>query len=109
MAILDKALAEEKAEFTAEVNVLRGKVNEITVDLEIFRREVGLYRTYSRFLGLSCRIRFLSASVFFTDPANSRVKDGEGGEGAPTTVEIIQLERQSERLKEALNSVGFKL
>ncbi|CAG8551228.1 227_t:CDS:10, partial [Funneliformis mosseae] len=71
MMTLDKEMAEEKAEnLQHEVNLLKEKVEEISVDLTVFKQEGG------------------------------KTTDASG-ETRPA-VEIIQLEKQNDRLKEAL-------
>ncbi|RIA90426.1 hypothetical protein C1645_156520 [Glomus cerebriforme] len=73
MMTLDKEMAEEKAEnLQHEVNLLKEKVEEISVDLNVFKQE--------------------------GDMMNQTDTSGE----ARPAVEIIQLEKQNERLKEAL-------
>ncbi|GES86297.1 dynactin 1 [Rhizophagus clarus] len=73
MMTLDKEMAEEKAEnLQHEVNLLKEKVEEISVDLNVFKQE--------------------------GDMINQSDASGE----ARPSVEIIQLEKQNERLKEAL-------
>ncbi|CAI2184001.1 20409_t:CDS:10 [Funneliformis geosporum] len=73
MMTLDKEMAEEKAEnLQHEVNLLKEKVEEISVDLTVFKQE--------------------------GDTINQTDANGE----ARPAVEIIQLERQNDRLKEAL-------
>lgn len=74
MMTLDKEMAEERAEnLQQEVNVLKDKIEEISVDLEVFKKEGDLL---------------------------SRASEVDG-DGKPT-VEVLQLEKQNERLKEAL-------
>lgn len=74
MMTLDKEMAEEKAEnLQQEVNLLKDKIEEISVDLEVFKKEGDLL---------------------------SRASEVEG-DGKPT-IEVLQLEKQNERLKEAL-------
>lgn len=47
MATLDKEMAEERAEnLQQEVNLLKEKVEEISVDLEVFKREGGMYSSF---------------------------------------------------------------
>ncbi|CAG8559204.1 1862_t:CDS:10 [Ambispora leptoticha] len=73
MMTLDKEMAEEKAEnLQHEVNLLKEKIEEISVDLSVFKQE--------------------------GDLINSTEINVDGR----TAVEIIQLERQNERLKDAL-------
>ncbi|CAG8589226.1 1725_t:CDS:10, partial [Ambispora gerdemannii] len=73
MMTLDKEMAEEKAEnLQHEVNILMEKIEEISVDLSVFKQEGDL------------------------------INNAETSVDGRTAVEIIQLERQNERLKEAL-------
>lgn len=75
MITLDKEVAEERAEnLQQEVNLLKDKIEEISVDLDILKKEADII---------------------------NRVPDKEGGE-EKTPLEVIQLERHNERLKEAL-------
>jgi dynactin 1 len=74
MMTLDKEVAEERAEnLQQEVNVLNDKIEEISVDLDILKKEADII---------------------------NRVPDRDGEEKTP--LEVIQLERHNERLKEAL-------
>ncbi|CEG82120.1 Putative Dynactin 1 [Rhizopus microsporus] len=74
MMTLDKEVAEERAEnLQQEVNVLKDKIEEISVDLDILRKEADII---------------------------NRIPEREGDEKTP--LEVIQLERHNERLKEAL-------
>ncbi|KAF7727233.1 hypothetical protein EC973_007846 [Apophysomyces ossiformis] len=74
MMTLDKEVAEERAEnLQQEVNVLKDKIEEISVDLDILKKEADIM---------------------------NRVSDREGDEKTP--LEVIQLERHNDRLKEAL-------
>ncbi|RHZ46581.1 hypothetical protein Glove_613g13 [Diversispora epigaea] len=71
---LDKEMAEEKAEnLQHEVNLLKEKVEEISVDLNVFKNEGDMVNQSS------CN-----------------------GESSRPSVEIIQLEKHNDRLKEAL-------
>jgi dynactin 1 len=75
MITLDKEVAEERAEnLQQEVNLLKDKIEEISVDLDILKKEADII---------------------------NRVSDKERGE-EKTPLEVIQLERHNERLKEAL-------
>ncbi|CAG8719003.1 13213_t:CDS:2, partial [Acaulospora colombiana] len=79
MMTLDKEMAEEKAEnLQHEVNMLKEKVEEISVDLDVFKKE--------------------------GDIVSQSSLDRE----SRPTVEIIQLEKHNERLKEALK-FAFRL
>lgn len=74
MMTLDKEVAEERAEnLQQEVNVLKDKIEEISVDLDILRKEADII---------------------------NRIPERDGDEKTP--LEVIQLERHNERLKEAL-------
>ncbi|CAO3607813.1 unnamed protein product [Mucor hiemalis] len=74
MMTLDKEVAEERAEnLQQEVNVLKDKIEEISVDLDVLKKEADII---------------------------NRVPDRDGDEKTP--LEVIQLERHNERLKEAL-------
>ncbi|RUS21843.1 dynein associated protein-domain-containing protein [Endogone sp. FLAS-F59071] len=74
MMTLDKEMAEERAEnLQQEVNLLKEKIEEISVDLDVFKKEGDII---------------------------NRAQDYEGD--AKPSVEVIQLEKQNERLKEAL-------
>ncbi|KAG1147474.1 hypothetical protein G6F37_004057 [Rhizopus arrhizus] len=74
MMTLDKEVAEEKAEnLQQEVNVLKDKIEEISVDLDVLKKEADIM---------------------------NRVPERDGEEKTP--LEVIQLERHNERLKEAL-------
>jgi dynactin 1 len=74
MMTLDKEVAEERAEnLQQEVSVLKDKIEEISVDLDILKKEADII---------------------------NRVPDRDGEEKTP--LEVIQLERHNERLKEAL-------
>ncbi|CAO3591941.1 unnamed protein product [Absidia cylindrospora] len=74
MMTLDKEVAEEKAEnLQQEVNVLKDKMEEITVDLDILRKDADIL---------------------------NRAPENNGDEKTP--LEVIQLERHNERLKDAL-------
>ncbi|KAI8092701.1 dynein associated protein-domain-containing protein [Halteromyces radiatus] len=74
MMTLDKEVAEERAEhLQQEVNVLKDKLEEINVDLDILRKD---------------------ADILNQPPENT------GDEKTP--LEVIQLERHNERLKDAL-------
>ncbi|KAL1934362.1 hypothetical protein VTP01DRAFT_6544 [Rhizomucor pusillus] len=74
MMTLDKEVAEERAEnLQQEVNVLKDKIEEISVDLDVLRKEADIL---------------------------NRAPEKEGDERSP--LEVIQLERHNERLKEAL-------
>lgn len=74
MMTLDKEVAEEKAEnLQQEVDVLKDKIDEISVDLDVLKKEADII---------------------------NRVPDRDGDEKTP--LEVIQLERHNERLKEAL-------
>ncbi|KAI9032609.1 dynein associated protein-domain-containing protein [Phycomyces nitens] len=74
MITLDKEVAEERAEnLQQEVSVLKDKIEEISVDLDVLKKE--------------------------TDIIN-RTSTREGEEKTP--LEVVQLERHNERLKEAL-------
>ncbi|KAG9306594.1 hypothetical protein G9A89_004791 [Geosiphon pyriformis] len=73
MMTLDKEMAEAKADnLQHEVNLLKEKIEEISVDLNVFKQEGDL------------------------------LNHAEGNGDGRSAVEIIQLERQNERLKEAL-------
>ncbi|KAI7898739.1 dynein associated protein-domain-containing protein [Cokeromyces recurvatus] len=75
MITLDKEVAEERAEhLQQEVNVLKDKIEEIGVDLDVLRKEADIINRVS----------------------------SEGGGDQKTSLEFIQLERHNERLKEAL-------
>jgi dynactin 1 len=74
MMTLDKEVAEERAEnLQQEVNVLKDKIEEISVDLDVLRKEADII---------------------------NRIPERDGDEKTP--LEVIQLERHNERLKEAL-------
>ncbi|ORZ19319.1 dynein associated protein-domain-containing protein [Absidia repens] len=74
MMTLDKEVAEEKAEnLQQEVNVLKDKLEEITVDLDVLRKDADIL---------------------------NRAPENNGDEKTP--LEVIQLERHNERLKDAL-------
>jgi dynactin 1 len=74
MMTLDKEVAEERSEnLQQEVTVLKDKIEEISVDLDILKKEADIMH---------------------------RVPDRDGEEKTP--LEVIQLERHNERLKEAL-------
>lgn len=74
MMTLDKEVAEERAEhLQQEVNILKDKIEEISVDLDVLKKEADIM---------------------------NRVPDHDGDEKTP--LEVIQLERHNERLKEAL-------
>ncbi|GAN11005.1 dynactin [Mucor ambiguus] len=74
MMTLDKEVAEERAEhLQQEVNILKDKIEEISVDLDVLKKEADII---------------------------NRVPDHDGDEKTP--LEVIQLERHNERLKEAL-------
>ncbi|ORZ00325.1 dynein associated protein-domain-containing protein [Syncephalastrum racemosum] len=76
MMTLDKEVAEERAEaLQIEVDELRDKIGEISVDLDILKREADVL---------------------------NRVPDSNGQDGEHTALEIVQLERHNERLREAL-------
>ncbi|TPX47951.1 hypothetical protein SeMB42_g03157 [Synchytrium endobioticum] len=75
---LDKEVAEEKTEaLQAEVEALKEKVEELTLDLEVMKEE----------------------ATVIHEPA-SEPADTQGS--ARPAFEVVQLERQNERLKEAL-------
>ena len=75
MMTLDKEVAEERSEnLQQEVNLLKDKIEEISVDLDILRKE---------------------ADILNRPPA-----ERDGVEKTP--LEVIQLERHNERLKDAL-------
>lgn len=77
MLTLDKEVAEERAEaLQQETNILKDKIAEISIDLDILKKE---------------------ADILNKPP----VKKGEGDEER-TALEVIQLERHNERLREAL-------
>ncbi|RCI05266.1 hypothetical protein CU098_009430 [Rhizopus stolonifer] len=74
MMTLDKEVAEERAEnLQQEVNVLKDKIEEISVDLDVLKKEADII---------------------------NRIPDRDNEEKTP--LEVIQLERHNERLKEAL-------
>lgn len=74
MMTLDKEVAEEKSEnLQQEVNVLKDRIEEISVDLDVLKKEADVM---------------------------NRVPDRDGEEKTP--LEVIQLERHNERLKDAL-------
>ncbi|CEP09589.1 hypothetical protein [Parasitella parasitica] len=74
MMTLDKEVAEERAEhLQQEVNILKDKIEEISVDLDVLKKEADII---------------------------NRVPEHDGDEKTP--LEVIQLERHNERLKEAL-------
>ncbi|KAI8974920.1 dynein associated protein-domain-containing protein [Pilobolus umbonatus] len=74
MMTLDKEVAEERSEnLQQEVNVLKDKIEEISVDLDVLKKEADII---------------------------NRIPDRDGDEKTP--LEVIQLERHNERLKEAL-------
>ena len=80
MMTLDKEVAEERAEhLQQEVNILKDKIEEISVDLDVLKKEADII---------------------------NRVPDHEGDEKTP--LEVIQLERHNERLKEALMKYDSK-
>lgn len=96
MMTLDKEMAEERAEnLQQEVNVLKDKIEEISVDLEVFKKEGGKFQ-----------LSFNDTSICNSNMSNSttdllsRASEVDG-DGKPT-VEVLQLEKQNERLKEAL-------
>lgn len=96
MMTLDKEMAEERAEnLQQEVNVLKDKIEEISVDLEVFKKEGGKFQ-----------LSFNDTSICNSNISNSttdllsRASEVDG-DGKPT-VEVLQLEKQNERLKEAL-------
>ncbi|OZJ05690.1 hypothetical protein BZG36_01418 [Bifiguratus adelaidae] len=73
MMTLDKEMAEERADSTQqEIEVLKEKVEELTVNLSVYQQE--------------------------GDAIGHMATDG----GEERSVEVVQLERQNERLKEAL-------
>jgi dynactin 1 len=76
MITLDKEVAEERAEnLQQEVNVLKDKIEEISVDLDILKKEADIM---------------------------NRIPEKGDGNDEKTPLEVIQLERHNERLKEAL-------
>ncbi|KAI8984000.1 dynein associated protein-domain-containing protein [Mycotypha africana] len=77
MLTLDKEVAEERAEnLQQEVNMLKDKIEEVAVDLDILRKE---------------------ADILNKPPELTKKENEER-----TPLEVIQLERHNERLKEAL-------
>ena len=73
---LDKEVAEERSEnLQQEVNLLKDKIEEISVDLDVLRKE---------------------ADILNRPPAE------RDGDEEKTPIEVIQLERHNERLKDAL-------
>lgn len=77
MLTLDKEVAEERAEsLQQETEILKDKIEEISIDLDILKQE---------------------ADILNKSPAQ---RDQEDGERIP--LEVVQLERHNERLKEAL-------
>ncbi|TPX35279.1 hypothetical protein SmJEL517_g02234 [Synchytrium microbalum] len=78
MMTLDKEVAEEKTEsLQSEVEALKEKVEELSLDLEVMKEEASM------------------------NPGE-QPQPAEGADESRPTVEIVQLERQNERLKEAL-------
>ena len=76
MMTLDKEVAEERSEnLQQEVNLLKDKIEEISVDLDVLRKE---------------------ADILNRPPAE------RDGDEEKTPIEVIQLERHNERLKDAL-------
>ncbi|KAI9323317.1 dynein associated protein-domain-containing protein [Dichotomocladium elegans] len=74
MMTLDKEVAEERAEsLQEEVDLLKDKIQEISVDLDVLKREADIL---------------------------NRAPDVNGD--GRTSLEVVQLERQNERLREAL-------
>ncbi|KAJ3186612.1 hypothetical protein HDU85_007432 [Gaertneriomyces sp. JEL0708] len=79
MLLLDKEMAEEKAEsLQAEVRALEERIEELSLDLEVIKQEQELGNV-----------------------SHVPHSDGDNSEERPA-VELVQLERQNERLKEAL-------
>jgi dynactin 1 len=77
MLTLDKEVAEERAEnLQQETNMLKDRIEEISVDLDILKKE---------------------ADIINKPPELSNPDSEER-----TPLEVIQLERHNERLKEAL-------
>lgn len=76
MAMLDKEMAEERAETAeAELEAVKEKLAEAEVELNVLKEGSGTL-------------------------------EGDDGSGAKSTLAYIQLERQNERLKEALTRCG---
>ncbi|KAI9303761.1 dynein associated protein-domain-containing protein [Cunninghamella echinulata] len=83
MMTLDKEMAEERAEtLQEEVTILRDKLEEVSVDLDILKKQADMMNESS---GL-----------------NNFSGNTNGGEYHNAPLEIVQLERHNERLKEAL-------
>lgn len=77
MLTLDKEVAEERAEnLQQETNMLKDRIEEISVDLDILKKE---------------------ADIINKPPELSNTDNEER-----TPLEVIQLERHNQRLKEAL-------
>jgi dynactin 1 len=77
MLTLDKEVAEERAEnLQQETNMLKDRIEEISLDLDILKKE---------------------ADIINKPPELSNADSEER-----TPLEVIQLERHNERLKEAL-------
>jgi dynactin 1 len=73
---LDKEVAEERAEnLQQEANMLKDRIEEISIDLDILKKEADM----------------------LNKPPENMNRDEER-----TPLEVIQLERHNERLKEAL-------
>jgi dynactin 1 len=76
MLTLDKEVAEERAEnLQQEANMLKDRIEEISIDLDILKKEADM----------------------LNKPPENMNRDEER-----TPLEVIQLERHNERLKEAL-------
>ncbi|CAO3626644.1 unnamed protein product [Cunninghamella echinulata] len=83
MMTLDKEMAEERAEtLQEEVTILRDKLEEVSVDLDILKKQADMMNE--------------------TSGLNNFGGNGNGGEYNNAPLEIVQLERHNERLKEAL-------
>jgi dynactin 1 len=77
MLTLDKEVAEERAEsLQQETEILKDKIEEISIDLDILKQE---------------------ADILNKSPAERGQEDNER-----IPLEVVQLERHNERLKEAL-------
>lgn len=87
MAMLDKEVAEEKAELAeAELEEVKEKMAQVEVELQVLKVGGGKYM---------CRLKY--------DNIDREAATGEEGEAnAKSSLAYIQLEKQNERLKEAL-------
>lgn len=116
MATLDKEMAEERAEsLQVEVDTLKEKVDELSMDLEILRHEISEKGQYSAYQSIkassclhiyvaiflpSCHVPFIYMLLFLTVLSFS--VSPAGSDGAASSYHVKQLEEQNSRLKEAL-------